>query len=118
MKQYKIATAKAGKLFYEELSLIDGRYLLTLQSLNPQAEEKDYRAAYFAKLETLGSEVGETKKDMHEYAKEHVLRPMMLQIPELFDSTELSTKSLSEEAWVIFLQRFDLWAWKEYNVIT
>lgn len=124
-KYYTIAIKKAEEFAYQHPNIqgvldgfTDGRYLVSFQRLDPKSEEKDYRACYFAKVQMLGDEVGHTKYEMHELIKEHVLKPMVDGMSELFANEGIvSTTALDLEGWLVFLERLDFWAWDNYHVI-
>lgn len=118
------AVVKDGELFYDvekaeqkKRSLENGKYLFTIEKLEPLSAPKEYRACYFAKIDILKDELGDDRYSVHSLIKEHVLEPMMQELPELFESEEISTKSLLLEGWKPFIQRLDIWAFTEHNVI-
>jgi hypothetical protein len=126
MRFYQLGEIKSGKLSYnrEKMQhfiekLDDGTYLMSLQRIEPKSDIKDYRACYFAKIDILKDEVGEGRYDLHELVKENVISVMADEVSEVFLHEEwgLSTRNLTLEGWRIFLERFDLWAFTEYNVI-
>jgi hypothetical protein len=88
----------------------DGSYFVTIQHLNPKADETTYRNAYFAKLQLLATETGHNKQDMHEIIKQHL-------ILELYKKDSVAKGSLTLEEWVGLLQAIDLWAFQNYEVI-
>jgi len=96
----------------------NGRLIITLQTVNPQADVAEYRAVYFAKIDFLCKEVGEKRYDMHDLVKEYVIFPMMEQLPDLFSNTEvISTKHLSVDGWPNLIERLELWTFITYNII-
>ena len=124
MKFYLNGTKKDGifhqnhdKLKHLIDNLFDGDYLISFQRINPMSEQAEYRACYFAKIDMLAAEVGETKYPLHNYIKEEVLAPFLHEQPEYFTHPTASTKYLTEAGWAMFLQRFDLWAFTTYGVI-
>lgn len=125
MKFNQIADKKDGKFIYDKdrmnkltATLTEGRYLITIMKLNPLSEIKEYRACYFVKLDTLCKDAGETRYDMHEYVKKEILQSMLDESPQVFDGCKtLSTKCLNKDGWYILLDRLDIWAFINYNVI-
>lgn len=123
---YQIAEKKDGKMLYnkERLSnlesiLYEGRYIVTFQRLNPLKTQKEYRACYFAKIDALAFDIGDTRYSLHESVKDIILNKMIEETPEAFNNIipEASTQYLTLEGWIIFLERLDLWAFIEHNVI-
>lgn len=123
-KFYQIAE-KRGDIFIHNVEnwkhlvsmLYEGKYLMTLQRLEPKSDIKSYRRCYFAKLDALAAEVGEERYSMHEIIKDNVLSDMIKQTPEAFTLEVTSTKYLTTTGWVILLERLDLWAFLEYGTI-
>lgn len=97
--------------------LFDGQYLITFQRLNPQSSIREYRRCYFAKIDALAAEVGETRYDIHEIVKDEVLKEMLTNTPQLFYSETLTTNQLTEAGWVVFIEQLELWAFTTYGVI-
>ncbi len=127
-KYYTIGIKEGGAFKYQHPNMTgvlegftDGRYLVSFQRLDPKSEEKDYRGCYFAKVQMLGDEVGHTKYEMHNLIKEHVLTPMVEEIPTIYREArlrkEITTRGLTLEGWSILLERLDFWAWDNYHVI-
>lgn len=124
MKFYQLGEIKAGKAFYNKekmqnliSNLFDGTYLISMERIAPKSNVKDYRACYFAKIDILAAEVGETRYSMHEIVKENVVSEMMDELPSLFVPVEATTKALTLEGWTVLLKRLDIWAFTEYNVV-
>lgn len=124
MKFYQIADVQGGEINRnEELhnhlveNLFDGRYLISYLRLSPKSTIKDYRRCYFLKIDTIAAEVGDTRYGIHELVKEYIMEDMMQKTPELFQDEEISTKSLSLEGWIVLLERLDIWAFVEYNIV-
>jgi hypothetical protein len=119
-KFYYTAKIVNGKINYHPSfeNFRDGEYLVGVQLLNPKANVKDYRAAYFAKIDIIKDEVGEDRYSIHNIVKDEVLSDMLEKTPQLFNKIdELSTKNLKLEGWTILLERLDLWTFIEYNII-
>jgi len=89
--------------FFPFTNIEEGKYLIQLTRLNPQKEEKVYRALYFAKLDYLCKEVGEKRYDLHDIIKNLLIQG--------------STADFTPDDWLVFLETFELWAFTEYNVI-
>lgn len=106
---------------YEQLlkNLLPGRYLVSFQRLDPKSTLKDYRAAYFAKIDALASELGDTRYSTHEDVKRELFEKMVEETPELFICAlpMCSTKYLTLEGWQAFIQRLDIWAFINHNII-
>jgi hypothetical protein len=124
MRFHQLATINAGKIAYNKekmehliSNLYDGNYLISFQRLEPKSSVKDYRACYFAKIDALGAEVGETRYGMHGLVKDSIIDVMIDEVPQVFLRDEASTKYLTLEGWTILLERLDIWAFTEYNVI-
>jgi hypothetical protein len=111
---FKYTQANLASLFE---MLFDGKYLITIQGLNPKSSIKDYRACYFAKLDALAADVGETRYDLHEIVKGEILVEMLKNTPELFHTETLSTQQLNEYGWMVFIEQLELWAFTTYGVI-
>jgi hypothetical protein len=124
-KFYQILTKEGNKYdnhgvkkFAESCEkLFDGTYLVSFMRLRPQSEIKEYRACYFAKIDALAAEAGETRYSMHELIKDEILTDMIDSTPELFTTLETTTKYLTPEGWIALLERLDLWAFVNYNTI-
>lgn len=124
MKFYLVADVKEGDIFFNKErhahiieNLFDGRYIISYQKIDPKSTVKEYRACYFFKIDAIAAEVGETRYVMHEYVKEMIIEQMIDQTPELFTKQLPSTKYLTLEGWVNLLERLDIWAFTEYNVV-
>lgn len=124
MKFYQLIDKRDGKIHYDKDKLIhltdnlfDGRYLVSCQRINPRVTIKDFRACYFAKIDGLAFEVGETRYGVHHIVKDIVLSRMLEELPDLFTEQLVSTRYLSLDGWGNFLERLDLWAYLEYGVI-
>jgi hypothetical protein len=125
-KFYQIAEKKGHQLIHSHTliklieNLYEGKYLVSYQLLSPQSDIKDYRRCYFAKIQALGDENGETKHSMHEIVRDEILDKMLKETPEVFidgSASSLSTNSLTLEGWLVLLERLDLWAFMEYGTI-
>ena len=99
-----------GKLF-------DGTYLVSFMRLRPQSEIKEYRACYFAKIDAIANDVGDTRYGIHELVKQELITNMVDEAPDLFTDEEVSTKYLTPEGWIALLERLDLWAFTNYNIV-
>lgn len=124
MKFHQLAELKEGRLSYNKErakalleNLYEGTYLISFLRLNPKSTIKDYRACYFAKIDAIGAEVGETRYDIHELIKEHVMSKMLDEIPEVFTTEGITTQNLTENGWVVLLEAVDLWAFTEYSIV-
>jgi hypothetical protein len=99
-------------------SLSNGEYIVSIRKVDPKSDIKDYRACYFAKLDILRHEVGESKEDLHEIIKQYLLFPLLSEIHDGDENVPtLTTKNLDHKGWAMLLERLDLWAFTEYNVI-
>lgn len=85
-------------------NLKDGDYIIIVLPCDPQSDIPTYRKVYFAKIDFLGKETGHTKYEMHELVKTHLL-------------DNVSTKYLAREGWLMLLERLDLWAFQQYEVV-
>lgn len=114
-----IRAADMNGILQSTQQLFDGYYLVSFMRLNPQSDIKEYRACYFAKIDAIASEAGETRYDMHELVKDEIITDMQNLNPELFtdDGVEVSTRYLTPEGWIALLDRLDLWAFVNYNTI-
>lgn len=128
MKFHQIVKMAGGKIEYDRERakrmleiLYDGVYLVSFQRIAPKSTIKDFRAAYFAKIDILADETGHTRYEMHDIVKNYVLSDLAESLPEVIESKgeefAVSTKGLTIEGWPILLERLDLWAFTEYNVI-
>jgi len=123
-KFHQLLDKKNGTITYNKENvknildiLFDGRYLVTLQRIDPKSDVKDYRRCYFAKLDELARDAGEDRYSLHAIIKDQVMLPMMEETPELFADGAISTGSLTLEGWTVFIERFDLWSFTEYGII-
>jgi len=98
------AKQKVNKMFD---FLKSGSYLVTMQHIDPKADEKTYRGLYFTKVQSLAEETGHGKKEMHAIIKEHCLQPVL---------GKNSTRNLSPEEWLGFVKALELWAYQTYQV--
>lgn len=121
---YHLAEKRNGQMVYnmEKLKhlislLFEGKYLISFQRLEPKSTIKDYRSCYFAKLDALARDNGETRYWMHSMVKDEILSSMLEEMPTLFNGDELSTKYLTVEGWVVLLERLDIWAYTTYGTI-
>jgi hypothetical protein len=98
-------------------NLYDGTYVVSFQHLEPKSSIKEYRACYFSKIDAIGRETGETRYAVHDLVKDYVIEAMKQELPEFFTRDAASTRYLTLEGWVVLLERLDLWAFTEYNII-
>lgn len=125
MKFYQLADKQGDDFNYDRermrnliTNLFPGRYLVSFQRIEPKSNVKDYRACYFAKIDAIRSEIGEERYTVHEFVKEYVIANMAEDVPEVFMKQEvISTRYLTLEGWSILLERLDLWAFTQYNII-
>lgn len=85
---------------YEELMgmLEEGKYLVTVRSLNGNKTERDFQNEYFALLDMVSGHTGEQKYIIHEEYKAH--------------RKVETTKDFSLQDWVNFIDAFK---WKQYT---
>lgn len=124
MKFYQLANKRDGVFTFNRdnmrhliENLFEGQYIISFQRVVPKSNVKEYRACYFAKIDMIASEVGETRYDVHTLVKEHIIEPMLNELPDLFTQNVISTRVLTLSGWVVLLERLDLWAFTEYSVI-
>jgi hypothetical protein len=98
-------------------TLFDGHYLISFQRIEPKSTVKDYRACYFSKIDTIAFELGSSRYEVHADVKEIILNRMIEETPELFTRDNASTKYLVLEGWGNLLERLDLWAFTEFNIV-
>jgi hypothetical protein len=82
MKFHQLSEVKGGKIFFDRdkmkhliENLYEGQYLISFQRLSPKADVKEFRKCYFAKIDALAFEVGDTRYGVHELVKEYVIYP-------------------------------------------
>ena len=97
--------------------LFDGRYLISFQRISPNSTVKQYRGCYFVKIDTIALECGYSRYEIHEEIKDSIISQMIEEIPQVFTAETASTKYLTLEGWMILLERLDLWAFTEFNII-
>lgn len=128
MKFYQLAKMEGGKIVYDRQRvqnmldiLYDGTYLVSFQRIAPKSTLKELRAAYFAKIDILAYETGHSKYEMHDLVKDNTLRSLVKELPELYEQPkfrkDVSTMGLTDKGWIALLERLDLWAFTEYNII-
>lgn len=126
MKFHQIMDKKDGKLLYDATKfkaltdmLFDGRYLVSFQRLNPLSSTTEYRRCYFAKVDAIAFETGETRYNTHMHLKTEILNKMVEETPKIFTipMPEPSTGYLSLEGWLVFIERVDIFAFVHYNII-
>ena len=127
MNKLKVAVQiKDGKIIDEGWSnviknLFDGPYLISFKSMSPQSGVDTYMRLYFLKVDTIAKEVGETRYDVHELAKEYVLADLLDNNPDFMHNNgakrAVSTTRLTEEGWLAYLDALDIWAFVNYNII-
>lgn len=84
-------------------SLDDGRYVLTIQPINPLISSRDYQNAYFAMVDTCVAATGNSRYVIHEAFKK--------------ESKVDSTRHFDEIRWKDYLSKFRFWAYNNMDVI-
>jgi len=79
-----------------------GDYVISITKEGNLKTIDEYRAEYFAKRDILASDTGNSKKEIHEEAKRRFLE-------------NGSTKTLNEEEWKEFINKFKEWGYEHFN---
>lgn len=85
------------------LSSEDGKYIMSLDKINPLVTVEDYRKAYFSKVDIAGLSTGNDRYTIHKSFKDHY-------------KVE-STKDFTPAEWKNFIGTFTWWAYNKLDCI-